>query len=335
MPTRPPIVVRTVDTSAQVVHLAGRHELSPRGRRLALVLTLALLLGALAVLSATAGPQLTGATPSASSGAASGNGTTEVAQPAPAAAPGQAQDGAILAEWDGPVVHLDWAGRTYATAAASFVGDRVASPGDRVQRTLRIANAGPSDGVMSVALVAQRGVAVGEPGTDLGESVDLFWDTGGVAGQERFASLVATGKQGRVVSEVAVPHGETVSVTVGFTMPADVTAHQGRVDTGVLEFQVVVRLQGESEPPVPALAVTGAQVAAVVALALGLAALGALLLLLGRRRGRECADCGARLPEDAHCAGCGACACTDLGDADGGRSSVAARTSRSSPGSSW
>lgn len=303
MSTRTPTVQRPDGAAAQVVELPTGDGLSPRGRRLALVLTLVVVLVGLAVLSATAGPQLTGVSPTAGTGPSASPVTGPGTHPASPA--GEVHDGAIQAEWDGPVVHLDWRGRTYASAAASFVGDRVASPGDRVQRTLRIANAGPSDAVMSVALVAQRTGDGEGPGEDLGEVVDLFWDAAGVVGRERFAALVATGDHGRVVSEVAVPHGATVPVTVGFTMPAHVSTHQGSVTSDVLEFQLVVRLQGDTAaaPQVPGLALTGAQVAVLVAVALALAALGGLLWLLARRRRRE--DCDAEVVDGAGCARCG------------------------------
>lgn len=309
MPTRHPIVLRMDDSAPQVVDLSAGDALSPRGRRLAWVFTLVIVLTGLAVLSAVAGPQLTGSTPASGGTAAGdteGSGTTDGTLAVLADPVGEVRDGAIQAEWDGPVTHLDWQGRTYATAAASFVGDRVASPGDRVQRTLLIGNAGPSDAVMTVALITQSSGPDGAE--DLGRSVDLFWDTAGVAGQERFATLVGAGGQGQVVSEVAVAHGATVPVTVGFTMPAEVTAHQGTDDTGVLEFQVVIRLQGDTAaaPPLPGLAITGAQVAALIALALVLAGLGWLLWLLARRRRPRCEDCGARLSGDDPCGECAA-----------------------------
>lgn len=300
MPTRTPILLTPDAQAPRVIDLSAADGLSPRGRRTAWALTLVLLVIGLMTLSAWAGPQLTGTHPgggAAPVGAGAAHGSP--ADPAqPAGAPGAVLDGAIQAHWDGPTTHLDWRGGTYVTAEASFVGDRVASPGDRVQRTLRIGNAGPADAVMTVGLVLDRTTPETVTAGDLSEAIDLFWDVAGVDGQERFSTLLAADQQ-PVVSQVAVPRGATVPVTVGFAMPAEVTGYADAASSGVVEFQVVVRLQGDTTPAqVPALAITGTQVLGLVALALGLAGLGWLLLALARRRHAACDDCGTRLRGD-------------------------------------
>jgi hypothetical protein len=298
MRTRTPVLPSAAPPAPQVVDLSGDDDLSPRGRRIAWAITLVLLLGGLAVLSAAATTQLTGAAPgSRATGTTSGEGAAGRAADAArvGSGPGEALDGAIQASWDGPTTHLDWRGRTYATAEASFVGDRVASPGDRVQRTLRIGNAGPADAVMVVSLVLDRTAPTQVGAGDLSEALDLFWDVAGVEGQERFATLLASDRERPVVSEVVVPRGETVPVTVGFSMPAEVAGYADAASDGVAEFQVVVSLQGDTAAPeVPALAITGSHLLGIAALALGLAGLG-WLLTLARHRRLRCDGCGTRL----------------------------------------
>ncbi len=293
----------------QVVDLSAGDALSPHGRRLAWALTLVLLLSGLALLSAAAATQLTGAHPGSAAGGRTGAATPGAGPgPGPASgaggtAPvdgaGTTHDGAVQAYWDGPTTHLDWSGGTYTTAEATFLGDRVASPGDRVHRTLRIGNAGPADALMTVRLVLD-----GAPGTevapgDLAEAIRLFWDVAGVDGDERFSTLLAAGQGSPVVAELRVAQGETVPVTVGFTMPAEVTGYTAAESAGTLGFHVQVRLQGDTAAPgvvapeVPDLAVTGVGILGLLALALGLAGLGWLLTMARRRR--RCDDCGTRL----------------------------------------
>lgn len=288
----------------QVVELSGGDALSPHGRRLAWALTLVLLFSGLILLSASAATQLTGARPVTTADGRTGAGMPGSGPAAgadgatPAASAGTTPDGAIQAYWDGPTTHLDWTGATYTTAEATFVGDRVASPGDRVHRTLRIGNAGPSDALMTVSLVLDRSTGTEPAPGDLAEAIQLFWDVAGVQGDERFSTLLATGQEPPVVAQVRVPQGETVPVTVGFSMPTEVTGYTAAESASVLDFHVHMRLHGDTAAPgvvapdVPDLAVTGGRILGLLALALGLAGLGWLLTLARRRR--RCDDCGTR-----------------------------------------
>jgi hypothetical protein len=241
-------------------------------------------------------------------------------------APAAAVDGAITAEWDGPTVHVDWTGERYTTVEADFVGDRVASPGDRVHRTLTLRNDGPEDAVLSVDLALGQDVPAGSPNPELGGAVDLFWDVAGVEGQERFAILHDAGRP--TIAEARVAQGDTVPVTVGFTMPAEETGHRGGEAATTLHFRVLATMQGETgvdpgpgpspepdpgpggEVPAPEpgepdqaapeaggdgdLAVTGAHLLGAVLVLLGLLLIGWLLLALARRR-RRCDLCGERV----------------------------------------
>lgn len=294
----------------QVVRVPATDGLSPRGRAVAWILTSVLLLGGGATLAASGSPLVTGAERAASAGDApeapapevlsdgrtsdlTGDGTRWVGDDVPVG--DAAGDGAVVAIWDGPTTHLDWTGRTYASAEATFLGDRVASPGDRVERTLALTNSGPADAVMSVSLTLGSSVPEGTSNPDLEEVVALHWDVGGVTGSETFATLLSSGQGRTEVAQVEVPQGSTSAVTVGFSMPAAVTGamNQG-AESSALEFLVTARMQGESAAPVlpvlPELPMTGAQVLALLALALGAMSLGMLLRALVRRR-RVCDDC--------------------------------------------
>ncbi|WP_158370133.1 hypothetical protein [Cellulosimicrobium cellulans] len=312
----------------QVLRVDGG-GLSQRGRTLAWILALVLLLTGAGALTA-AGltpitgerlPTTTGSGPvggpgsSGSSGGAGGAAGTGSAAAAGDGTAGGATDldgtvveGAVVGEWDGPTVHLDWSGQRYTTVEADFVGDRVASPGDRVERTLTLRNAGPEDAVLSVDLLLDETVPAGSPNPGLGEAIDLHWDVAGVEGSEQFAVLHS--EKQPTIAEVRVPEGGTVPVTVGFTMPASETGHRGGDDSTTLHFRVLAHLQGETGvdpapvPPEPVdpeepgpdggLAVTGSHLLGAVLLLLGLLLAGWLLLALNRRRA-ACDVCGGRV----------------------------------------
>lgn len=299
----------------QVVRVPAADRLSPRGRAAAWILALVLLLGGGATLAASGSPLLTGAERSPRTGETPGGASVPGTRPdgsdpsvpaggAPAVwgevpAGDTVGDGAVVARWDGPTTHLDWTGRSYATAEATFLGDRVASPGDSVERTLALTNAGPADAVMSVSLTLGRSVPDSARNPELEEVVNLHWDVGGVSGSETFARLLHS-DGGRVeVAQVEVPQGSTADVTVGFSMPASVTGamNQGS-ESSALEFLVTARMHGETVEPalpvLPQLPVTGAQVLALLALALGVILLGLLLTALARRR-LVCDDCDEKI----------------------------------------
>jgi hypothetical protein len=267
---------------------AGRaHAAAPA----AWAVAVALLLGGGTALAASARPAAD-AGPSGPSGRTAAS--TPSGEPATTGAAAGAPGAATLrAEWDGPATHLDWRGRTYATAEASFVGDRVAAPGDRTQRTLHLINAGPAGAVLTLTLVLHDPGADPDGETDLGEALTLFWDVAGGAGAGRLADLRGAGP--RVdVAQVRVPHGESAAVTVGFTVPAETTgARSGGAEAPAVALDVLARLEGEAEPAaVPALALTGARLGGLVALALGLLVAGWLVVAAARGRARCCA-CGA------------------------------------------
>lgn len=200
----------------------------------------------------------------------------------------------VSGRWDGHTVHLDWRGSDYATAQASFVGERLVSPGDHVSRTLHVRNDGPSDGVMAVGLVLAETVPALAANPELGDHVTLFWDIAGVSGSAPFSDLLALDDGRPELVQVQVPRDTDVPVTVGFDVPAALTTQMSaNAESTELMFDVVVKLEGDSSTTPPILAATGgsaAIAAALVALALGIAATGLLLLAARRRRCDGCDD---------------------------------------------
>lgn len=294
-------------------------ELSRRGRVIAWLLAGALLLTGAATLTAsgitpitgeqttarqtTAGQTTSGQTSGGMSGtdAAAGFTTTRDGSDANAANATVAND-TIVAEWDGPTTHVDWRGMQYTTVQASFVGDRVASPGDLVQRTLTIENAGPGGAVLAVSLRANQEIPALAANPDLAKDVDLFWDVAGITGNEVFDTLLTDTEH--TIAEARVDQGETVQMTVGFTMPAEVTTSQSAGgESTLLTFDVLVRMTGDStsevlgtevEPESGSLAITGSQLAGIALVVVGLVLAGWLLLAIARSRPR-CDDCGVRV----------------------------------------
>lgn len=274
---------------AAVLAVDGAGGLSPRSRFIAGVLTVLLLLGAgVAIALADALPIFGGR---AQNVAAAGSAADVPTRSGSGASPAGAETlsaAVVSAEWDGPAVHLDWTGSEYARAETTFIGERRASPGDRVVRTLNVVNAGPGDGVAAVTLDLSEVIPEGALNPDLAQDVTLFWDIAGVTGEDTFAAL--NSRERVSVAEVAVAQGATVPVTVGFEMAAAVeTSNAAGADSTLLSFDVGVNLTGETEPfEPPTLAITGATgVFALLCIAAGLVLLGVLLIARRRRRAEE------------------------------------------------
>ncbi|GAB2470814.1 hypothetical protein [Xylanimonas ulmi] len=189
----------------------------------------------------------------------------------------------IEAAWAGPAVGLDWRGNARPIATrATFVGDRVAVPGDLVTRTLTVRNAGPADGVMRVDVVPRAAVGPRDDGAALERNVRLMWDVGQVAGGEVMDTLLRRAET--EVAAVRVARDATVPVTVGFTMPFEST-EQDVARLQRLEFDVVVTIEGASDDVTPFswLPRTGASGLTVGLLGLALLTL-SIWLRIARRR---------------------------------------------------
>jgi LPXTG-motif cell wall-anchored protein len=221
-----------------------------------------------------------------------------------------AAGGVVPAEWDGPIVHLDWRGTSYSTAGATFVADRVISPGDLVHRTLTIVNDGPAAAVLTVLIQADQHLPEVARNPELAKDVVLFWDAAGVEGSESFSGLLAraSAESGAPVpvAQVQVAQGETVPVTVGFRFGADVADHRMvGADSTMISFDVLAQLHGDTAAPQPelprvlprVLPRTGAAALGWAAVAGALLVSGWLLVAAARRR-RRCDDCERRLGRD-------------------------------------
>lgn len=289
--------------------------LSPRGRAIAALLATAILLAATAVLAAAEALPTLG-TRAADDRAAVGAVQSETAtvgtdrRGAEPIVSGGAVAPVIEAHWDGPAVHLDWQGVPYARAETSFVGDRVAVPGDRTVRTLDIVNAGPATGVMSVVVDFDEQIPAGARNPRLGEDIMIFWELGDLTGQQSFSALAANDRV--EIAELALDQDETVQLTMGFEMPHEVESSRSfGAESTLLRFDVGIEMRDEAGaggpgvggpgaggPRPPGLAVSGGQLAlAAIAAAVALTLLGLLLLAL-RRRDRRCDDCDRDIPSD-------------------------------------
>ncbi|RZT66641.1 TraR/DksA family transcriptional regulator [Leucobacter luti] len=291
--------IDTRDPRLSAITIDSRDGLSSRGRAIAWVLAILLLVTSVLALAAADALPISGARAQNTAPAASDSALPErlggVASD-PSAVP--VDPSVIEATWDGPAVNLDWTGAEYARAETTFIGDRVAAPGDRVVRTLNVVNAGPGNGVATVTIDLAEVVPEGAQNPNLADDVTLFWDIAGVSGEERFSALVPEGRAN--VAEIAVPQGDPVQVTVGFEMDAAVeTSRALGADSTVLSFDVGVELTGETEPPViPTLSVTGATgILALIGIAIALLLIGWLLLAL-RRRTHRCDDCDREIARD-------------------------------------
>lgn len=300
--------------------LADARRRTRRETFIAWILAVVLLLMLAGALSAA------GVLPAVTAGSTTGVSTTGVSttgEPvdravAPASGGGsQPWDAVAEAAWDGPATHLDWSGRGYSTAESSFVGQRIAAPGDRTHRTLMLTNSGPARAGLTVSLRLDKGVPDGARNPGLADEVELFWNVGGVEGRQPFSAL-AEGATGTVdIAEVQVAQGETVAVEIGFELPAATTLqrNEGHESTALV-FDVVSTMSGEVHEQPNRLATTGAGSIIPFGIAAALLLLGLLLVASRRRR---CDDCSRTIGRDeswveveahgvGHCRVCPDCA---------------------------
>lgn len=299
-----PSFSRAAASSVETTYLDARHALSRRGQIITWIIAAILLLCCGVGLAAVDALPFVGKPAQRELGAVLK--TAEPGEQFAGKATTFSPDGsivkpeAIAATWDGPAVNLAWTGAEYVRAETSFVGDRIVSPGDRVFRTLNIVNAGPGSAVLSVAVVAAEDLPSGTHNQDLAEDVTLHWDVHGVKGHERFSALISKGRVN--VAEISVPKGEEVAVSMGYEMSRAVeTSRALGASSTKLEFDVDVKLTGDTAAPVtPQLPVTGAAgILLLLALGLALGLIG-LLLLVTRRRRSVCGECDRTIERTDH-----------------------------------
>lgn len=275
--------------------LADMRRRTRRATFIAWILALVLLLTLAGALSAA------GVLPSSSAGPTSAIATTGESTgiaPAPASEAGsQSWDAVAEASWDGPATHLDWSNRGYSTAESSFVGRRVAAPGDRTVRTLMVTNAGPARAGLAVSLHLDEGIPGGARNPALADDVELFWNVGGVEGRQPFSALLERSAGAVEIAQVQVARGEAVVVEIGFELPSATTQqrNEGQPSTE-LAFDVVATMSGEVDQQPDRLATTGAGSLLLFGIAAALLMLVGLLLIARRRR--RCDACARTLGHD-------------------------------------
>ncbi|MDR1118716.1 MAG: hypothetical protein LBL01_05415, partial [Bifidobacteriaceae bacterium] len=105
----------------------------------------------------------------------------------------------------------DWTGATRQAerAADEFLGSFIASPGDRVTRTLTVRNNAPGDGRLTMEFLdAVAGSGVGE------SPIDLIWSAGDEAGSVP-VEMVDSGLDYEAF-DLVLPRGATVKLTLGW-----------------------------------------------------------------------------------------------------------------------
>ncbi|QCB92928.1 hypothetical protein [Cellulomonas shaoxiangyii] len=180
-------------------------------------------------------------------------------------------DDALGLAWEGPTVALAWDGTAHDTVTTSFVGSRVAVPGDVVGRTLTVRNDGPTDAtlrgwVTDVALLDPAAPdvdhATGEERGDFYADLRLRWRAASGDGTASFRELAVHGRT-EVVS-VPLARGETTRITLVSELPVGARSGNGaNVAPREARFDVLLRLDG-SASPVPAAGVTSVPAAAAV-----------------------------------------------------------------------
>jgi hypothetical protein len=150
----------------------------------------------------------------------------------------------LAAYWDGPVLAVDWRGATQTLPSGSFVGERVAVPGDKVFRTIQIRNQGPSDATLSVSI--DRPTAVGDGGPAFADTVILGWSVGSASGNVHYSQIA--GQQDFALGSAPVGRCETIPITVGYEIPLDeVRGSASQIGSASLRFGVSVTMRGEPD----------------------------------------------------------------------------------------
>jgi len=178
------------------------------------------------------------------------------ASPDPTPEPG-IRNTVIALSWDGPITALDWRGDGYAVAGDMFIGQSVAVPGDRIQRTATVANAGPAPAIATVQILdVSASDPSGSRNLDLEDCIHLFAKLGA---QQYDASWRAAIEQadGDVSwqASVRVPQDGTFRLSVGAYFPARETRGDDWGDPSqVLSFAVQITMVqdvGQLAPPAP------------------------------------------------------------------------------------
>ena len=155
----------------------------------------------------------------------------------------------IPIRWDGETVNLAWDSSRYTTAEGTFVADPVVVPGDRIERTAIVRNAGPSAAKVTVQIIDVTTLNSSDTvNTDLEDLLHLFWIVDGHSGDEVWRDArLAAGPNGvsRSISFSIEQDSEFV-VTAGIFFPTDATGGRNAGSpSSVLSFNVRILMQGD------------------------------------------------------------------------------------------
>jgi len=154
---------------------------------------------------------------------------------------------ALQTYWDGPTLNLNWLGGIYNTYSGTFVGTPISVPGDQAWRTLKVKNAGPCTGIVTVeALNVQANFPLDTVNAVLPEIIDLGWDVNGTKGVATWAQLIAAGGS-RTLGTFSLPQGAEAPLGMGYRFPYDET--RGRNlgwPSTELTFDVTITITGDT-----------------------------------------------------------------------------------------
>lgn len=163
----------------------------------------------------------------------------------------QASDPAMVGDWDGPTIHMDWTGQRYTTTEVSFSGERAVVPGDKTARTLVVKNDGPGSGTLEVSVLATQTGQHGSRNPRLAQGINLSWQIGEMAGIEPLSTMIAAAEP-QILGALDIAAGGSQSLTIGIDMAHLETEHRSMgVDSTLLDYTVILRMRGALPGPLP------------------------------------------------------------------------------------
>ena len=186
--------------------------------------------------------------------------------------PASAHADEIPIQWDGPTLNLAWDAGSYATSSGSIVGNVVAVPGDRAERTAVIQNGGPSPARVTVQI--SNVTTTNAPDTangDLESLIHLFWNINGNRQDVTWRDAREAADPNGVSYWVSfyLGQGEKFPLTAGYYFPASATAGKNEgAPSSILSFEVHILMQGDDyvKAPTGGTAVSSSHFAAAASL---------------------------------------------------------------------
>jgi len=164
-------------------------------------------------------------------------------------------DGVIPIQWNGPTMNVSWDGGSYAIIAGSIVGDVVATPGDRAERTAIVQNGGPTPARATVQIL--NVTTSNDPdtvNTNLEDLIHLFWNINGNKDDITWREAREAADPNGISYEVSfhLSQGEKFSITAGYYFPASATTgkNEGK-PSSALRFDIRILMQGDDHVKIP------------------------------------------------------------------------------------